>query len=126
MIEVTTYEFIKRLLKEYPNVSYYKEIRTYFNDFPIKNGKRKINSSHDAIIVDKQGNRFPYMKSRHQRNNEKLNNFDYITVTRGKSINEILKETNVEVTIENVNISEGGGWYSKGKKYIYKDIYCEL
>lgn len=60
------------------------------------------------------------------RNDEKLFDFDYIYVKRLKSISDIVKETNVEIKTAKAKISEGGGWYSEGSRYTYKDMYCEF
>ena len=60
------------------------------------------------------------------RNEEKLIDFDYIYVTRPKRLKQILKETGINLKSEKCNIYEGGGWYSQGTRYFYKDIYCEV
>lgn len=125
MKEVANYEFISRIADDL-KINDTKQIKTYSYHFPFVNGKRKIKSTHDAIIVDKQGNEFPYMITHFQRNEEKLLDFDYIYVNRQKSIGEIIEETGVEIKTERCKICEGGGWYSWGTRYIYKDIFCEI
>lgn len=94
--------------------------------FPVKNGIRKISSFYDAKIVDKNGNEFDYMLNQNTRNNEKLLDFDYIYVSRPKSLQQIIEETGAKVTAKKCKICEGGGWYSQGFRYTYKDIYCEV
>lgn len=68
-------QFIDILCKDYNIDSRYKSI-TKFESFPVINGKRKINARYDSIIVDKEGNEFPYILSTYVRNEEKLLNFD--------------------------------------------------
>ncbi|MDP9954722.1 hypothetical protein J2X97_000359 [Epilithonimonas hungarica] len=125
MKEVLTHEFIQRIASDFGVNSEYKDKR-YIDDFPIVNGKRKINSSSHSIIVDNEGNEFPYMKMINQRNDEKLQDFNYIYLIRTKSISEIVTETGVELKTQKCKICEGGGWHTNGTRYIYKDIYCEI
>jgi len=66
-MEVTYYKFCKTISDDF-GIEINKKHKTFFNQFPIKNGKRKINSFHDAIIVDKDGNEYPYMLSQTVRN----------------------------------------------------------
>ncbi len=122
---VSEYNFCNQIAKDF-GIELHKKYKTKFNQFPIKNGKRKINSTYDAIIVNKEGNEYPYMLSQTIRNEEKLVDFDYIYVVRPKSLYEIVEETKVVLRSESCKISEGGGWYSKGTKYFYKDISCEI
>jgi len=124
-MEVTYYQLCKTIAEDFGIELNQKHI-TYFNQYPLKNGKRKIKSVYDAIIVDKKGNEYPYMLSRTVRNEEKLIDFNYIYVTRPKSLNQIIKETNVALKSEPCRICEGGGWYSQGRKYFYKEISCEI
>jgi hypothetical protein len=124
-MDVTYYQFCKTIADDF-GIELNQKHKTKFNQFPIKNGKRKINSFHDAIIVDKQGNEYPYMISQTIRNEEKLIDFDYLYVTRPKNLNQIIKETGVVLKSQYCKIYEGGGWYSYGTKYFYKDISCEV
>jgi len=43
-----------------------------------------------------------------------------------KTLTEIIKETGINLKSEGCNISEGGGWYSKGTRYYYKEFYIEI
>jgi hypothetical protein len=129
MTEVNSYQFCKRIADDY-QLELKEKYKTYQTQFPInKNtGKRKINSSHNAIIVDKSGNEFPYMTSPHSniRNEEKLIDFDYIYIERVKPIDQLEKEAQITISRKKCRICEGGGWTSEGTRFTYKDIYCEI
>lgn len=125
MKEVTSHDFIITICNDY-KIEPFKQIKTYKHQFPIKNGKIKISSTYDAIIVNNSSEEFPYMINKFTRNDEKLIDFDYIYVKRLKSISDIEKETNSEIKTAKAKISEGGGWYSEGSRYTYKDVYCEF
>jgi hypothetical protein len=124
-MEVTYYQFCKTIAEDF-GIKLNQKHKTNFNQFPIKNGKRKINSFRDATIVDKQGNEYPYMISQTVRNEEKLIDFDYIYITRPKNLTQIIEETGVVLKSKSCKICEGGGWYSQGTKYFYKEISCEV
>ncbi len=47
------------------------------------------------------------------------------TTVRYKTIPEITKEAGIKISTSNVKISEGGGWYSNGKRYVYKGTFCD-
>jgi hypothetical protein len=115
-------EFCSIIAKDY-NIKHEIQLRTYYNEFPFKNGKKKINATNNSKIVDFNGNEFPYMITPTVRNEEKLIEFDYIYRYGYKSLREILKESNLTLLTEYCKICEGGGWYSHGKRYFYKD-YC--
>ena len=66
------------------------------------------------------------MINSNSRNEEKLTDFDYIYIIRAKQLEQILEETGLKLESKPCKICEGGGWYSKGRKYFYKDITCEL
>ena len=102
------------------------KVITNYNQFPIKNGKRKINSNRDSIIVDKQGLEHLYMINQNRRNEEKLIEFDHIYYFTYKSISQIIKEAGIILKSEPCKICEGNGWYSKGERIFYKNVYCEL
>lgn len=125
MEAVTYYNFCKQIANDY-NIDFNKKILDYPNQFPIKNGKRKIKSSYDAIIVDKNNNEYPYMLSQYQRNDDKLIDFKYIYTVRHKQLSEILTEVNLKLKSVPCKLCEGNGWFSKGTRYFYKDIYCEI
>lgn len=124
MTEVLLNEFCKELCKEY-NIEPTKKVKYKLTDFKFKNGKRKISCRYDSIIVDNDGNEYPYMLDQQTRNNDKLVNFNHIYTIFNKSLVEILEEGKIYIKSKKTNICEGGGWYSKGRIYYYKDIYCE-
>lgn len=122
--EIRYIDLIETIAKDY-NIELMQKEKTFYKDFPIKNGKRRIKSSCDAIIVDNDGNEHPYMITEQQRNNEKLERFNHIYVMRTKPLNQILQEAGITLKSEPCKICEGGGWYSKGKRVFYKEFYCE-
>jgi hypothetical protein len=121
---ITYNALFNEIVKDY-NIEPLHKIKTFKKEFPVKNGKRKIKSSHDAVIVDNEGIEYPYMLTQHQRNYEKLKDFDYIYVLRRKPLHQILQEANITLKSEPCKICEGGGWYSKGKRVFYKEFFCE-
>lgn len=125
MKEVSLYALKKAICDDY-NLELNRKYKIYKNEFPIKNGKRKIKASNTHIIVDREGNEYPYMLNEYQRNDEKLVDFHYLYINAPKQLDEILKEANITLDVKPCRIDEGGGWYSKGKRYTYKDIYCEV
>jgi len=124
-MEVTYYQFCKIIANDF-NIELNQKYITKLNQFPIKNGKRKINSTNNSIIVDVNGNEHPYMLSQTIRNEEKLIHFDYIYVIHQKGLEQILKEIGIKLKWEKCKICEGGGWHSQGIRYFYKDVYCEV
>jgi hypothetical protein len=124
-MEVSSYEFIKKISQDF-NIDINQKHKTFLNQFPFKNGKRKINSCYDAVIVNDAGDEFPYMLSQHNRNEDKLIDFNYIYVVRTKSIEQIISELEINIKTEPCRICEGGGWTSRGTRYFYKDLICEL
>ena len=124
-MEISYADFCKIIAQDY-NIEIKEKCKKYFNEFPVKNNKRKIKATHNAIIVDKNGKEHPYMLRGQIRNDEKLIEFDYIYTIVQKSLDKILSEANITLESENCKISEGGGWYSNGKKYFYKEFTCEI
>ena len=127
-MEKNYYEFCKRIADDF-KLDINKVHKTHFSTFPIVNGKKKIHASGDSIIVDNQGNEYPYMISQHHpaiRNNEKLIDFDYIYCIRPKNLEDIIKETGIVLETKPCRICEGNGWYSNGIEYFYKDISCKV
>ena len=59
------------------------------------------------------------------RSEEKLIEFDYIYTITTKSLQQIQDEIGIKLESEPCRICEGGGWYSKGFRFNYKDIYIE-
>ena len=127
LCDVTYYQFCKKICEDL-GIELTQKHKTYINQFPIKDGKRKIKSFYNAVIVDKVGNEYPYMISQLPtiRNEKRLIDFDYIYVIRAKDLDQIIKETGIKIKSEKCRISEGGGWYSNGTRYFYKEIYCEI
>lgn len=123
-IELSIYDFTQEITKDY-NIELTQIVKTMFNQYPIKNGKRKIKANYNAIIVDKKGNEYPYMLTPSIRNEDKLVEFDYIYITQTKSLKQVIQEANIELQSSSCKISEGNGWYSNGTKYIYKNFYCK-
>lgn len=125
---ITYSQLCREIAKDY-NLELEEKHKKYFNEFPIVNGKRKINSHSDAIIVDREGNEYPYMldvfKPTSSRNETKLIDFDYIYIIRYKSLAQLCKEANIELKQEECRICEGGGWTSKGIRYYYGNLICE-
>ena len=66
-MNVTYYQFCKTIAEDF-NIELNQKHKTKLSQFPLKNGKRKINSFHDAIIVDNNGNEYPYMLGHTIRN----------------------------------------------------------
>ena len=124
-MEVSSYTFKQQIIQDY-NLTPYKKVKIPHNQFPMKNGKRKIKVSHNSIIVDKNGNEYPYMLNQHQRNEEKLNDFDHIYFIQYKTLDEITKEAGITLKSQSCKISEGDGWYSNGNRYYYKNLICEF
>ena len=124
-MEVTYHEFCKTIADDF-KIEFKQKHKTKASEFPVINGRRKIRSFYDSIIVDNNGNEYPYMLNQSMRNEEELVDFDHIYFIKPKGLNQILDETGVKLRSEQCKISEGGGWYSYGTKYYYKDIYCKI
>ena len=125
IMEVTYYQFCKTIADDF-KIELNQKHKTKFSEFPVKNGRRKISSFYDSTIVDANGNEYPYMLNQSMRNEEKLVDFDHIYFIRPKNLNQILNETGIKLRSEKCKICEGGGWYSQGTRYFYKDISCEV
>ena len=117
-------DLARMIAKDFNIEIQYKE-KSYSKHFEIKNGKKKIYGRYSSVIVDKQGNEFPYMLDRNKRNEEKLVDFDYLYSIEYKTLEEIIKESGVKLKTEPCKVCEGGGWYSQGTRTHYKDYYCE-
>lgn len=122
---VTYYKFCKTIASDF-NIELNQKHKMYFDQFKIVNGKRKITACFDSVIVDRNGIEYPYMLDCNKRNEDKLVDFDYIYVIRPKSLNDILSEANITLKSQRCKICEGGGWYSNGTRYFYKDLECEV
>ncbi len=122
---VSLYQFVKQIADDC-NIELNKKIKTFFEEFPVINGVRKINFFGSSVIVDREGNEYPYMIDRNKRNEEKLKDFDCLYITRCKFIEEIEEEIGIKLKREKCKISEGEGYYSMGTRYFYKDLTCEF
>ena len=122
---VSYYDFCKRIATDY-NIELLEKKITYSKHVPIKNGKKKIKGTQHSFIVDHNGNKFPYMLSQYIRNDEKLENYDYIYHLGQKSLDTITSEAGIKLQYKKCKICEGGGWYSNGFEYTYKNITCEI
>ena len=127
MKRVAVFEFLNEIAKDH-NINPKVKIKDYKRSFKMVNGNLKIKAFSDSIIVDLNGNEFPYMLSVQPpiRNDEKLLDFDYIYRLTFKSLSELTKEAGIELKSEDCRICEGGGWYSHGTRYFYKEISCEI
>lgn len=118
-------DMVKIIAEDY-NISSKKKMKTYFNEFPIRKNKRRICGRYDSIIVDKDGDEFPYMSSKNERNDDKLIEFDYIYNIVYKTLEDIINELNLHLKTEECKICESGGWFSIGMRYYYKNYYCDI
>lgn len=121
--EVTYYEFIKTICSDH-NISIDKE---YTLKLPAdKRVMKWFTRSRAGQIRIFDGNaEHPYMVDG-TRNDGVLVNGNELRIKDTKSFDLILKETGVKLQSGKCKICEGGGWYSEGTRYIYKDIYCEI
>ncbi len=120
---ISEYEFCKIIALDH-GIDLYKKVILKFNSFPKKNGKKSINAPYDSVIV-KDGIEYPYMNGQ-RRNNDKLNDFDYIYYFKVKSLIEIMKECDLDLKSNKCKISEGNGWCSDGNEYHYKNFKCKI
>ena len=67
-----------------------------------------------------------YMQTQNQRNEEALKKGVELRVLATKNLNEVLKEAKITLQSERCEVCEGGGWYSEGSRYFYKNIYTEF
>jgi hypothetical protein len=118
-------QFLAEICNDH-NIDIMKKVINKYNDYPIVNNRRIIHASYSSVIVDRKGQEWPYMLTQSARNNDKLFEFDHIYTMYGKNLDEILKEINLTLKSEPCRICEGGGWYSQGTRWFYKDIYCEI
>lgn len=90
-----------------------------------KNMKMFTMGEAGAVRIFDGTNEHPYMLPG-KRNDEKLKTGIELRKISEKTLSEIIKETGAKVKTEGCKVCEGGGWYSNGTRYIYKEIYCEL
>ena len=127
MKQVTYYEMTKQIAADY-GLELNQKIETPVSKFPIKNGKPKIYATCDAVIIGSDGSEHPYMLRQFPgiRNDEKLVGAKYIYVMRPKNLQDLCKEAGIELKSSPCRVCEGGGWYSNGHAYYYKETYCEV
>lgn len=125
MEQVRYTDFIKQIAIDY-NLTLEKEFKLKLpaDKKAIKSFVRSV--AHKVRVFDGQ-NEYPYMDVLHSKRNEQalLSGIELRYVGE-KALAEILKEADIKLITENCKISEGGGWYSNGTRYIYREIYCEI
>lgn len=125
MKQITKDQMIRSIATDY-NLDPYTKIVQTFKSFPIVNGKKRISASFDSIIMGKDDIEHPYMLDQHKRNEEKLIDFKYIyRIVLKSSLKSIADEAGIQLKSSKCKVCEGGGWYSHGTRYEYKDTYCE-
>lgn len=123
MSEVTYYEFIDLLSKEF-NLKTHKE---YTLKLPAarKVVKYFTTSVANEVRIFDGEKEHPYMIEK-GRNEDVFKKGVELRRFGRKSICEILAEIPVKLRTESCKICEGGGWYSKGTRYYYKENYIEV
>jgi hypothetical protein len=116
-------EFIDRIATDF-NLSLEKEFRLKLPT-DKKTMRRFITSVAYKTRIFDGTNEHPYMLPT-RRNDEALATGIELRYTGRKSFGEVLDESGAEVKSCSVKMCEGGGWYSAGTKYTYKEIYIEL
>ena len=120
---ISTSRFVKYIAEDF-GINFTYQHRRYYKDFPIKNGKPVIRRCGSYTIVDHNGIEYPYMING-VRNDQKLQNFHYLYIISEKTLDMVLKELNLTLKTQKIDICEGGGWTSKGTRYFYKEFICE-
>lgn len=80
--------------------------------------------AHEVRIFDGK-QEHPYMIGCEKRNEEAFSKAVELRYLAWKNIEEILGESGAQVKITKCKICEGGGWFTEGKRYIYKNFYME-
>lgn len=124
---VTYYDFVETICKD-NNIS-----NTTTDILTLPNDESKIKSfvkghAHIINFVTKSGERLPYMvnTANGAKRNEKFSEASILELKRSKRIYEVSEELGIVIKSKSCRISEGGGWYSNGTAYYYKDIRCEV
>lgn len=122
--EVSSYAMTKLICDKF-NLDISKEVSLKLPATPkeIKNFSRGWANS---VIIETTYGEFPYMLSKHLRNDSKLLDGLKLKKTISKTLDEVCKEAGITLSFKKVKISEGGGWYSNGFRYFFDDVYCEL
>jgi hypothetical protein len=117
--------------------NFVKEIAKDFNLSPDKEYKLKIPADKKVLKNFVRGdayrmrifdgmNEHPYMINNTVRNDEAFSKAIELRYLGEKGLATILEETGLKLKSEKCKICEGGGWYSEGTKYFYKDYYAEV
>lgn len=88
----------------------------------IKNFVRSI--AYKVRIFDGE-KELPYMVEC-RRNEEALKAGKELRATVARNLRDILTDSKAPFLMESCDISEGGGWYSSGTRYIYENFCCEV
>lgn len=120
MEELSYRNFVKKIAEDF-NLSPDKE---YKLSLPAdkKAFKNFVRGDAYRMRIFDGTNEHPYMLE-NKRNDEALAKGVELRYLGEKGLNTILEETGLKLKSENCRICEGGGWYSNGTKYFYKD-YC--
>ena len=105
-------------------ISPYKEYTLKLPASRIAIKRFVVSVAGDVRIFDGQSEH-PYMLPK-QRNDAMLMKGIELRRKGMKSLREIIKESGANVSSNSVQICEGGGWYSKGTRYEYKNFYTEV
>jgi hypothetical protein len=121
--DVSFYDFLLRIAADH-NISPKKEytLRLPADKKTIKRFTQSV--ATEVRIFDGYRER-PYMLSENIRNDIALGTGIELRRLGLKSLDTIVAESGAEVKYSRCTISEGNGWYSKGMRVAYKDIYCE-
>lgn len=121
--EVTMYKFIETICKDY-NVDINKtDVLVLPQD--RKEIKKFTRSRAEMVRIVVDNIEAPYMLDDYKRNQEALDKAQELRCSATKYLQEVIQETGVILSTKTVKISEGGGWYSHGTEYTYKNIKTE-
>ena len=124
-MESVTINTFKRTIAADFNISPFKEVTLQLPTDKKVIKAFTISVAHEVRIFDGT-KESPYMLSGTARNVSELIKGIELRHNKMKTLEEILKETGVTLKTSKCKICEGGGWYSEGTRYEYKDIYCEF
>jgi hypothetical protein len=123
MKELSYIDFVTEIAKDFSlETSKEYKLKLPADNKRIKSFIRGV--AHMSKIFDGQIEH-PYMLD-NKRNEQALSRGMEIRYIGCKSLNDILNESGIKLRSENCKISEGGGWYSDGTRYFYKDFYLEI
>lgn len=125
MREVSYNVFAENICKDY-NISDKVDIVLQNPLLDNKRLKKFTQGIADSVRIFDGEKEHPYMLEYNKRNEEVIKKATELRYLRTKTLSEVIKETGVKLKTKAVQISEGGGWYSKGRRYEYKGIYIEI